>query len=56
LDFLRESGVDEQSLERVRVPAGLDIGARTAPEIALCILAEAFAVKASRRGEPLSES
>jgi xanthine dehydrogenase accessory factor len=55
LKFLKESGVDEQALERVRVPAGLDIGAQTAPEIALSILAEAFAVKAYRRGAPLRE-
>jgi xanthine dehydrogenase accessory factor len=55
LKFLRESGVDEQALDRVRVPAGLDIGAQTAPEIALSILAEAFAVKTSRRGAPMRE-
>jgi len=55
LKFLKESGVDEQALDRVRVPAGLDIGAQTAPQIALSILAEAFAVKASRRGTPMRE-
>jgi xanthine dehydrogenase accessory factor len=55
LNFLKESGVDEQALGRVRVPTGLDIGAQTAAEIALSILAEAFAVKAARRGTPLSE-
>src|SRR5499425_2420336 len=55
LKFLKESGVDEQALDRVRVPAGLDIGAQTAPQIALSILAEAFAVKASRRGAPMRE-
>jgi xanthine dehydrogenase accessory factor len=55
LKFLEESGVDEQALKRVHVPAGLDIGAQTAPEIALSILAEAFAVKAARRGAPMRE-
>jgi xanthine dehydrogenase accessory factor len=55
LKFLKESGVDEQALDRVRVPAGLDIGAQTAPQIALSILAEAFAVKAARRGTPMRE-
>jgi xanthine dehydrogenase accessory factor len=55
LKFLKESGVDEQDLKRVRVPAGLDIGAQTAPEIALSILAEAFAVKSARRGAPMRE-
>jgi xanthine dehydrogenase accessory factor len=55
LKFLKESGVDEQALDRVHVPAGLDIGAQTAPQIALSILAEAFAVKASRRGASMRE-
>jgi xanthine dehydrogenase accessory factor len=55
LKFLKESGVEEQALERVRVPTGLDIGAQTAAEIALSILAEAVAVKASRPGIPLTE-
>jgi len=55
LRFLSESGVDAAALERVRVPTGLDIGAATAGEIALSILAEAVAVKASRPGTPLRE-
>jgi xanthine dehydrogenase accessory factor len=50
LKFLRESGLDERTLERVHVPTGLDIGANTAAEIALSILAEAVAVKAARQG------
>jgi xanthine dehydrogenase accessory factor len=50
LKFLRESGLDERTLERVHVPTGLDIGAQTAAEIALSILAEAVAVKAARQG------
>jgi xanthine dehydrogenase accessory factor len=55
LKYLSESGVDAKALDRVRVPAGLDIGAQTASEIALSILAEAFAVKAARRGAPMRE-
>ena len=54
-EFLKESGMDQHLLERLRVPTGLDIGANTAAEIALSILAEAVAVKAGRRGEPLRE-
>ncbi|MCI0662587.1 MAG: XdhC family protein [Acidobacteria bacterium] len=56
IKFLSESGLDEQLLQRVRVPTGLDIGAQTAAEIALSILAEAVAVKAARHGMPMSES
>jgi xanthine dehydrogenase accessory factor len=47
LDALRESGMPEDQLSRVRTPAGLDIGARTHEEIALSILAEL--VEARRR-------
>jgi xanthine dehydrogenase accessory factor len=54
-EFLKESGMDQNLLERLHVPTGLDIGASTAAEIALSILAEAVAVKAGRRGEPLKE-
>ncbi|MGQ0537374.1 MAG: XdhC family protein [Gemmatimonadaceae bacterium] len=50
LDFLKEEGVPPQQLARVRVPVGLDIGARSAPEIALSVLAEALAVLRGRTG------
>lgn len=55
LDFLAEEGWDREALARVRVPVGLDIGARTAPEIALSVLAEAVAVRSGRPGTPLRE-
>jgi xanthine dehydrogenase accessory factor len=55
MKVLEESGVDRQALDRVRVPTGLDIGAVTASEIALSILAEAMAVKTNRPGTPLRE-
>jgi xanthine/CO dehydrogenase XdhC/CoxF family maturation factor len=38
----------------VRVPIGLDLGARSAPEIALAILAEIQLVRAGATGQPMS--
>jgi xanthine dehydrogenase accessory factor len=40
LQFLREDGLTEERLARLKYPAGLDIGATTPEEIALSILAE----------------
>jgi xanthine dehydrogenase accessory factor len=40
--------VEEGSLQRIDVPAGIPIGSRTGPEIALSILAKVVSV---RRGE-----
>ena len=47
-EFLREDGMDESLLDQLHVPTGLDIGAETAAEIALSILAEAVALKSGR--------
>jgi xanthine dehydrogenase accessory factor len=46
-----ELGLDEREKARIHSPAGLDIGARTAPEIALSILAEV--VEAVRARPPM---
>lgn len=48
-DWLARRGVTD--LSRVHGPAGLDIGSRTPPEIAIAILAEALAV---RSGSPIA--
>jgi xanthine dehydrogenase accessory factor len=45
--------VDDALRERVRTPAGLDIGAYTAEEIALSILAEIVAVRRQRVAPPV---
>ncbi len=45
---LRDEGVPEAALERVRAPVGLDVGAVTVEEIAVAIAAELIAVR--RRG------
>jgi xanthine dehydrogenase accessory factor len=47
-DYLRTSGFTEQQIARLKAPAGLDIGAITAQEIAASILAELVQVR--RRG------
>ena len=47
-EFLREGGMDPALLDQLHVPTGLDIGADTAAEIALSILAEAVAIKSGR--------
>ena len=50
LEFLADEGVPTEQLARVRIPVGLDIGARSAAEIALSVLAEALAVARGRSG------
>lgn len=46
--LLDELGLDDGERARVKTPAGLDLGARTPPEIALSILAEVVPVVRSR--------
>jgi xanthine dehydrogenase accessory factor len=48
-EFLKDGGVDESLLNQLHVPTGLDIGADSASEIALSILAETVAIKSGRR-------
>jgi len=55
LDLLREDGVTEDALARVHVPIGLDLGAQSAPEIALAVVAEILAVQRGATGLPISE-
>jgi len=49
---LRASGVDEESLARVRSPAGLDLGPSSQEEIAVAILAELVAWRHTRGPSP----
>src|SRR5207237_9679303 len=53
LKMLRDDGVPESQLNRVRVPIGLDLGAETAAGSALSIVAEIVAVMHNRNGRPL---
>lgn len=48
LAALREQGLDEATLARVRSPAGLDLGPLTQPEIAVAVLAEIVAWRHGR--------
>jgi xanthine dehydrogenase accessory factor len=47
-EFLKDSGLEESLLDQLHVPTGLDIGADSASEIALSILAETVAIKSGR--------
>ena len=47
LEELRREGVPDESVARVRTPAGLEIGAKTHAEIALAILAELVELRRS---------
>jgi len=55
-EFLVEGGMDSELLDQLHVPTGLDIGADTASEIALSILAEAVAIKSGRSAAFLRET
>ena len=54
LQMLREDGVAEEQLQRVRNPVGLDLGGENAAEIALSIVSEVVAVMHGRSGSALS--
>lgn len=50
LEALRAMGLSEEETSRLRTPVGLDLGARTPPEIALSILAGLLAARTGRPG------
>jgi len=45
---LEEAGIDKDSIKQIKGPAGADIGAQTAAEIALSMIAEVIAAKRGR--------
>jgi xanthine dehydrogenase accessory factor len=52
---LLAAGMDEELLERIAAPIGLDLGAVTPEETALSIMAEVVAVRNGREGGRLSQ-
>jgi xanthine dehydrogenase accessory factor len=52
LDTLRERGLDEEAVLRIRAPAGLDLGPSSQEEIAVAILAELVAWRHTRGEVP----
>ena len=52
IESLRRRGVAPSQLDRLKAPAGLDIGAVSPEEIAVSILAEIIHVRHSRKTEP----
>ena len=54
LERLREAGVTDEELARLRSPIGLDIGARTPEETAISIVSEIIALRTGRSARGLS--
>ena len=52
---LREAGVSDADLDRLRGPLGLDLGGRAPAETALAILAEIVAERYGGTGTPMKE-
>lgn len=53
---LRDAGVDQAGLDRLRSPIGLDIGARTPEETAVSIVAEIIGERTGRVAQALSDT
>lgn len=56
LEQLRGEGLDDATLTRLHVPAGLSIGGGSAGEIALSVMAEVVADAHGRPGTPMRAS
>jgi xanthine dehydrogenase accessory factor len=53
---LREAGLSDAELARLRSPIGLDLGARTPEETAVSIAAEIIGLRWGGTGRPLGET
>lgn len=56
LQRLRDAGVDESGIARLRSPIGLDLGGRTPQETAVSIAAELLMLRHGATGRPLRET
>ena len=56
LDYLRDEGFSEKELGRVRAPSGIDLGAKTPEEIALCVISEIVLVRRGGSGRLMRET
>ncbi len=55
IEYLRARGVSERDLERIRAPAGLDLGGVSSEEIGVAILAELVQLRAKGELGPMPE-
>jgi xanthine dehydrogenase accessory factor len=55
-ELLLKEGLDDDDIDRIAGPTGLDIGAQTPAETAVSILAEILAVRGGREGGRLKDS
>jgi len=55
MDYLREEGFGEQDIARVMAPSGLDLGAVTPEEIALCVMSEIVLLRRGGTGMRMRE-
>lgn len=56
LDYLRHEGFGDADLERVIAPSGLDLGARTPEEIALCVVSEIVMLRRAGSGARMRDT
>jgi len=56
LERLREAGLSDEELSRLRSPIGLDLGARTPEETAVAIAAELIQLRWGGTGTPLTDT
>ena len=56
LTRLREAGLGEEELARLRSPIGLDLGARTPEETAVSVAAELIQLRWGGSGRPLTDT